>query len=755
MKTAGLVALFLILQSPLFSQPANIIINGKVLGNNNTPLAYASIGITAKRTGTISNKFGEFLLKLPAGYIHDTLLISFLGYESQKLTISSINTAEVLIIKLAEKPVVLQEVVVKPIDPVQLVRAAIANIPLNYYSNPHLMNGFYRIDTKKGEEHIMLSEAVFDVYNYGYSSRKKSRFRLNKMRAVQDEQSWHGIDLGLKPNNIFEYDIVKHISESKLFNKSGFQHHEFKLNRIINYNDIEAYEINFDQKEGIKQSLYKGKLYIAVNDLAIIAIDISRSPKGLPYAEYGDAGTRTLLKLMGIDIDTKKDDWLVRYAKLGDKWVLSRVRNDNTLNFKSNRAYYDFRADIRVDYIITGLDTVNIKELPESEMLGNNKLIEYQPGSDDRTFWKDYNTILPDYNSDTIASQILAKNNAYNLKNKIEKRLQKLPNEKTLRIDSLLSFFHQQGLFNGSALVKNDDHIIFQKNYGLSDRENHIPVTDTTQFRIGSLTKAFTSLIIQQLIAENKIKIDDPVGKFIPGYIHKNITIDQLLTHTSGIPNYTGRKDYLTEIMTKEMTLHEIVIKFCSDSLAFKPGSRFQYSNSGYVILAAIIENVTNKTYGQALKERIFTPLKMDHSGFALDSINSKGYWYNLREPGYKIKNVAGAGGITSTAADLLKWDEALYTTRLLPADKINGLFEPRSEYADWDAWYGYGWMIDRKLFNQSKKHTLIYHPGTDFGYYTMFLRQPDNRSLIILLNNSGDFPKFDIADLLLDIINQ
>jgi hypothetical protein len=95
------------------------------------------------------------------------------------------------------------------------------------------------------------------------------------------------------------------------------------------------------------------------------------------------------------------------------------------------------------------------------------------------------------------------------------------------------------------------------------------------------------------------------------------------------------------------------------------------------------------------------------------------------------------------------------YTNKLLSSDIIKGLFIPRSEYVDWDAWYGYGWMIDRKLFNQSKKHTIIYHPGTDFGYYTMFLRQPNNRSLIILLNISEDFPRFDIADLILNVINQ
>lgn len=755
MKTAAFVSLFLIIQLSIFSQTASFTISGKVLDTANNPIEYASVTISATRTGTITNKLGEFLLKGPARYEKDTLFISFLGFETQKRAIASINKLEVLIIKLVETPFILEEVVVKPIDPLILIQTAIANIPQNYYGNPHILNSFYRIDTKKGDEHIMLSEAVFDTYNYGYSSRKKSRFQLNKMRAIQDEHASHGLDLGLKPKSIFEYDLVKQMAESDLFNKNGLQQHTFKLNRIINYNDIEAYEITFDQKDGIRRSLYKGRLYIAVNDLAFISIELSRSPKGLPYAEYGDGGTRTLMKLVGIEIEIKKDDWKVNYSKLGNKWVLSGVRNDNTLNFKSNRAFYDFKADIRVDYIITGIDTANTKEFSDNETLGNNKLIEYQPGSIEKDFWKDYNTLLPNYNSDTIAAQIIAKNEAYNLKGKIQKQLQKLPANGALRIDSVLSFFHQQGLFNGAALVKHDDRVIFQKNYGLANREQNVPITNNTQFRIGSLTKTFTSLLIQQLIAENKITINDPVGKFIPGYIHKHITIAQLLTHTSGIPNYTSRNDYLTKIMTSKFSLPEIVMTFCSDSLEFKPGSSFRYSNSGYLILAAIIENVTAKTYGQILKERIFDPLTMNDSGFGLESINSKGYWYNMPEPAYNTKNVAGAGGITSTAADLLKWDEALYTNKLLSVEKINGLFEPRAEYVDWDAWYGYGWMIDRKLFNQSKKHTIIYHPGTDFGYYAMFIRQPDKKSSIILLNNSGDFPRFDIADLILNIINQ
>ncbi len=143
-------------------------------------------------------------------------------------------------------------------------------------------------------------------------------------------------------------------------------------------------------------------------------------------------------------------------------------------------------------------------------------------------------------------------------------------------------------------------------------------------------------------MTENKISIEDTVGKFIPGYIHKSITIEQLLTHTSGIPNYTSRNDYLSEIMTREMPLLEIVMKYCSDSSNLNPVAGSDIQIPGYPILGAIIENATNKTYGQVLKERIFEPLTMDNSGFGVANINSKGYWYNLPEPDYNINNVAG-----------------------------------------------------------------------------------------------------------------
>jgi CubicO group peptidase (beta-lactamase class C family) len=751
-KSAGLFLLCLVAQAALYGQQSTITLTGTILDSRNKPIPYASVGIPAKGIGTISNRHGAFYLKIPATIMHDTLIISSLGYNANKIVVSALDPSKPLITQLSENHIVMEEVVIKPLDPVALIRTAIGNIPRNYHNTPHATNGFYRIDTKKGNEHIMLSEAVFDVYNAGYGSSKKSQFRLTKMRSIQDEQASHGLDLGLKPKSIFDYDLVKEIADHDLFSKTGMKNHRFRLVRIIAYNGINAYEISFDQKEDVKESLFKGKLYLDVNDLAFIAIDMGRSPKGIAYAKYGDVGTRALMKLIGLHIDIQKDDISVRYKKFGNKWVLSSVRNDNVLKFKSNRAFYDFKADIRVDYIITGIDTA-ATAFADKETLGNNKFIEYQADKEAKDFWKDHNIMLADYNSDTIAYAIRTRNATYDLKTKIEKRIKKLPKDKVLRIDSILSFFHANGNFNGMALIKHEGKVILRKGYGLADRERNLPVTDTTEFRIGSLTKSFTSLLIFQLALENKFSTHDSIGKFIPGYVHGHVTIADLLTHTSGIPNYTSRSDYLGEMLLAEMPLRDIITKYCSDSLEFKPGEGFRYSNSGYLILAAILETATGSSYEQLLNTRIFTPLKMTRSGFGTAG-NSRGYWYGQPEPVYDIKNVTGAGGIFSTADDLLKWDEALYTSQLMPVDKINDMFRPLAEYADWDAYYGCGWMIDKNLFGQSRKHTIIYHPGTDLGYYTMFVRQGDTNSLIVLLNNTGDFPRFDMTDLILEELN-
>ncbi len=530
------VLLLYIFPLQLFAQKT---IKGTVTDATGNPLPYASIRVANSGTGTMTNKMGQFTLKIPPAQLSDTVLISFLGYREIRTAIATLPSDEIHA-KLERQVQDLQEVIVKPLNPLDLLREAIARIPDNYYSRPYISHGFYRVDTKKGEEHIMLSEAVFDILDHGYAKGRNNSFRLHKMRSVQDDQASHGIDLGIRPKNLYEYDIVHDISESGLLNKKGLNNHQFKLVRVTTFNGYPAYEISFDQKEGIKESLYKGRIYLETGSLAIMSVAFSRSPRGIEYAKYGSAGDRALMKLIGLNIDIRKDDITVNYQSYGGKWLLADVRNDNILNFKSNRAFYDFPADIRVDYIITGVDTTGVTSFSSKETLGNNKLIEYQEEAFEKDFWKDHTILLADYNSDTIAAAITARNESFSLKGKLQARMKKLPKDPASRIDSILSFYYQQGAFNGSALVKHNGNILLRKGYGMADKEKNISASDATQYRIGSLTKTFTSLLIQQLAAENKLLLSDSIGRFLPGYIHGEVTVEQLLTHTSGIHSYTN-----------------------------------------------------------------------------------------------------------------------------------------------------------------------------------------------------------------------
>lgn len=737
-----------------FSQQQTISINGQIADEQNNPVASATIRLLKNGTGTISNQSGFFKINILQSFQLDTVLISSVGYTLKKIAVSELTHDKINLVQLISKTEILQEVFLKANDPLTIIESAIEKIPINYLNTAHISHGFYRLNTKKGNEHLALSEAVFDILNYGYGTDKGSNFNLIKSRYIKDEKGIYNLSIGATPQQLYEADVVKNKSSSDLLDRKGLKKHHFRLLKTIRYNNSDTYVIGFDQKDDVKESLYTGKLYIDVESLAFVAIDCNRSEKGIQYAKVGNSSMRTLMKLMGVDIDIISESSFISYQKLNGKWLLSNVKSNTLLHCKSDRNFYDFPAKIQFDYVVTGIDTTNIQSFNTKETLGDKKLIEFQNVDGQADFWKDYNIILSDYNSDSIAKNIIAKNESFNLKKQVEKKLKSFPKDKSLRIDSILSFFHKKQAFNGSVLIKKDGKILLSKSYGLADKEKNISASDTTQYRIGSLTKTFTSLLIMQLVAENKLSLQDTIGKYLPTFVHKHITIQQLLTHTSGVPSFTNDMEKILIVMRKEQSMKEIIYNLCSDPLEFASGSQFHYSNSGYTILAYIIEIITGKEYGQVLNEKIFVPLSMSQTSFGTNPANSKGYYLGSIEPGYIIKNTAGAGGISSSVTDLLKWDEALKTDKLISQTILSQSFLPRAAYDDWDADYGFGWMIDKKMFGQSKSHKIIYHPGTDLGYYSMFVRQPDTDNLIIMLSNNGDFPRFDLTDLILDEIN-
>lgn len=709
-------------------------------------LPFASIFLQNHYLGTTSNENGKFQLSIPSHKQNDSLVISYIGYVSKKVVIKNIKNE--LTIFLKEKQTNLNEVSITSYTVNTIIKKAIDKIPENYFQQPYKSKGFYRVTSQKNQDYIHLSEAVFTIYQ-SKNDKPEKQFSLEKMRAIKDEKASKGIDLGLKPKGIYQFDVVNYVDGIHLLSKKGLKMHNFNLQGSEYINDREAYKISFNQKD-IKKSGYKGYFLIDKETLAFVYFNFELSPKGLAYHKFGDGSMRMLMKLLGLKIDMSRNNYQITYKKFGNKYYLNNVGNDATLTFQSKREHYNFTTDTRVDYLITSIETENITPFSNEETLRQGKLIEEQNSIYDADFWKNYNILLPTSDFNEIAAKLEANNKANNLKIQIEERLDKLPKEKSLRVDSILTFYNKKNLFNGTALVTYEDKILLEKSYNNNITNN----TVNSQFRIGSLSKTFTSMIIAKLENKGKLKFDDKVGKFLPNYTNRDVTIHQLLSHQTGIPDYLKNNKYLNKILTQKHRLSEIVEQFCSDALTFTPGSQFEYSNSNFVLLSLIAEKILQKDFSKILSELIFTPLQMNDTFFG-DNPNAQnlvtGFLYGKPEPKYPSQNVCGAGGITSTTKDLLKWSTSLDNSKLLPNSKFQELITAKTNYDDWDAYYGYGWMIDRYLFKSSKKYKTYYHPGTDFGFYSMFLKQPENGINIILLNNTGQFPRFEITDLILN----
>lgn len=320
--------------------------------------------------------------------------------------------------------------------------------------------------------------------------------------------------------------------------------------------------------------------------------------------------------------------------------------------------------------------------------------------------------------------------------------LPQVHNDKADRIDKLMSRYHEYGQFNGVALVAENGKIIYEKGFGYANMEWKIPNTPNTKFRLGSLSKQFTSMLVMQLVQEEKLRLDGKVSDYLPYYRKETgdkLTLHFLLTHTSGLPNYTSSPLFRTELRNPQR-VPDMVKRLCSGDLEFEPGTKYSYSNTNYIILGAILEQVTGKPYETLLQERIFGPLGMKDSGYdhseQLIANRAAGY---ERLPGPRFHNAAyidmsvpyAAGALYSTAEDLMKWDQALHTDVLLRAELREKMFTPFLGN------YAYGWGSRILPAGEPGAGERIHaHAGGVNGFSTFILRVPNSKKTIILLNN-------------------
>ncbi|MEP6726583.1 MAG: serine hydrolase domain-containing protein [Bacteroidota bacterium] len=328
-----------------------------------------------------------------------------------------------------------------------------------------------------------------------------------------------------------------------------------------------------------------------------------------------------------------------------------------------------------------------------------------------------------------------------------------LGQELTQKLDSyLLTTAKNKNKFNGTVLVAQNGRILLNKGYGYKNKVEQVYNDTSTIYQIGSITKTFTSAIILRLQDEKMLSLTDKISKYIVDYPDgDDITIESLLTHTSGIFEYLESKEYAKENFIKPISIDTLISFFKSQKRLFKSGQRFSYTNSGYILLAFIVEKVTGKKYEQVVRDVIFEPLQMIHSGFDLRNLSDTNKAINydniskkrlISEPVFDSTHAPGCGNIYSTAIDLYKWDRALYGNKILRQSSL------QKAYIPYKSKYGYGWFIDKSYgkFN-------VFHGGGTPGFHSNIQRFINDDVCIILLSNNAYCDLSEITNRLAAII--
>ncbi len=318
------------------------------------------------------------------------------------------------------------------------------------------------------------------------------------------------------------------------------------------------------------------------------------------------------------------------------------------------------------------------------------------------------------------------------------------------KCDQLMSEQFKAGETGGAALIAKKGQIIYKKAFGMANLELNIPMLADNVFRIGSISKQFTAVAILQLMEQGKLGLQDDITKFIPDYPthgHK-ITIEHLLTHTSGIQSYTGMKEFGT-ISRLDKTPEELIAFFKNQPMEFAPGTKWNYNNSGYFLLGYIIEKLSGKTYPEYVEENIFKPLGMTNSYYGSDSkiIKNRAAAYSKNEKGFinaeplSMTLPYAAGSLQSTVEDLYKWNQAVQGYKLVKKESLDKAFTPYVLSDGKKTDYGYGWSIGKIQGSPT-----IEHGGGIPGFLTMGTYLPNEDVFVAVFSNCDCNPPEEIA---------
>jgi CubicO group peptidase (beta-lactamase class C family) len=324
------------------------------------------------------------------------------------------------------------------------------------------------------------------------------------------------------------------------------------------------------------------------------------------------------------------------------------------------------------------------------------------------------------------------------------------PSDPTREIDHLMTTLYANGQFNGGIVVAVGGKAIYRKAFGDADFESKRPFTPTTRSNIGSVAKQFTAMTVMMLAEQKKLNYDDPVSKYVPELSRSlpGISLRQLLTHTSGIPDI-GDLGIDHPRLTNDEVLRRLERP---DFIVSKPGEKYRYSNANYVLLAVVVERVSGQRFADFLAAQILNPLMMRdtfvYDGSPLDMRSAANAYDQFGNRAGDDALITGSSGMYSTVNDLLKWDRALYTERLVRRSTLAEAFAP-GHVTEGSIDYGFGWNIGDRGGRK-----FVWHQGSTGGYRALIERSLPDSTTIIILTNRGNSKRLEIADAIMNILH-
>ncbi len=342
-------------------------------------------------------------------------------------------------------------------------------------------------------------------------------------------------------------------------------------------------------------------------------------------------------------------------------------------------------------------------------------------------------------------------------------------NAQSKKADVFISTFARKNNFNGTILIAQKSNVVYLKSFGFANIQFKVPNTPDTRYKIASITKAFTSVLILQLVEQGKIDLEKPISTYLPDYKgagSNKVSVRQLLNMTSGMRNFDENASSLDTVLKRGLpqyqlpaTSDQLLARFCSDLLVKEPGKEFDYNNADFIILGKIIEKLSGKTFEENLREKILLPLQMENSGMVSQTniIDKLADTYFYRSDIKKLvndlpvyfENWYAAGAMYSTADDILKFSNAWFSGKLLRKETMNQMFT--SGLGE----YGLGVWVYLKYEINHKMYTIVKRPGSIMGAQAMLFHVLENGTTIIILSNTGTVSLDDFAaDIARQVVN-